>query len=240
MIRSGPAIVSDEAARISDLIRSHDLSTKVPGLGRWKVRDVAAHLGGVHRWATRIVTSRSMDGPGFIKSKLDGVDLCDWFDEGVEPLVAALAANPLDDPCPNFNPGSPKTVQFWVRRQIHETTIHRWDIERAFDLTTPIPPEVAVDGIDEFLDVFVRTRGKQQLRAPLVLATTKPAMTWTLTPADRVGRVDVASGRSAGVEAEIGGSPEDILLLLWRRRPLAGDLEVRGDVDVAASLVARP
>lgn len=236
--RTDRIAISDAAARISDLIRSGDLTAPVPGLGRWKVRDVAAHLGGVHRWATRIVTSRSMDGPSFTKAKLDGRELCDWFDEGVEQLLAAFEVNPLDDPCPNFSPGSEKTVRWWARRQTHETTVHRWDIERALGCTTPISPVIAVDGIDEFLDVFVRTRGKQQLRAPLVLATTKPAKVWTLTPAGRPGRVDVTPGRIAGVTTEIGGSPEDVLLLLWGRHPLTDvDLEVRGDVDVAASLI---
>ena len=180
-----------------------------------------------------------MDGPSFTRSKLNGLELCDWFDEGVEQLLAAFEANPLDDHCPNFNPGSKNTVRWWARRQAHETTVHRWDIERAFERTTPIPPALAVDGIDEYLDVFVRTRGKQQLRAPLVLATTKPANAWTLTPADRPGRVDVASGRATGVPTEINGSPEDILLLLWGRRLLPDtDIKVRGDVDVAASLMA--
>lgn len=233
------AVVRLEGARVSELIRSGDLATPVPGLNRWKVRDVAAHLGGVHRWATRIVTNRSMDGPGFTKSKLDETELCDWFDEGVEQLLLAFKANPLDDPCPNFNPGSEKTVGWWARRQAHETTVHRSDIERALEQTTPIPPEVAIDGIDEYLDVFVRTRGKQGLRGPLMLATTKPSSAWTLTPADRPGRVDVSSGRANGVSNEISGAPEDLLLMLWGRRPLeATAFEIRGDADVTTSLMS--
>lgn len=108
------AVISAAAQRISGLIRSTDLTAPVLHLGRWKVRDVA-HLGGAHRWATRIVSTRSMYGPSFTKSKLTGTELCDWFDAGVEDLLAALDANKADDQCPNFNPGSPNTVAWWSR-----------------------------------------------------------------------------------------------------------------------------
>lgn len=49
------AILESECSRVSDLLRSDELGTPVGHLGRRKVRDVGAHLGGVHRWATRMV-----------------------------------------------------------------------------------------------------------------------------------------------------------------------------------------
>lgn len=234
------AVIASSAARISELVRSSDLTTPVGHLGRWKVRDVAAHLGGVHRWATRIVTTRSMDGSSFVKSKLDGDELCEWFDAGVEELLDAFRANDRDAPCPNFNPGSVKTIGWWSRRQMHETTVHRWDVERALDCTTAIDPTVAADGIDEYLDVFVRTRGKQTLIAPLILDAIRPPRAWTLTPSARPGRVDIAAGRSLDVKAELSGRAEHLLLALWGRLTLSeAGLTVIGDPDIAASLTGR-
>lgn len=233
--------IASSGARTSVLIQSSDLATPVTHLGRWKVRDVAAHLGGVHRWATRIVTTRSMDGPGFTKSKLDGIELCDWFDSGLEELLAAFRTNNPDDPCPNFNPGSVKTVRWWLRRQLHETMVHRWDIERALGCTTPVDPAVAADGIDEFLDVFVRTRGKQMLTAPLILSSTQPSRSWTLTPAARPGRLDIAAGRSGDATTELSGEPEQLLLALWRRLTISeAGLAVSGDPALAGSLFGHP
>lgn len=232
--------IAAAACRISGLIRAADLTASVPHLGRWKVRDVAGHLGGVHRWATRIVSTRSMDGPSFTKSKLAGTELCDWFDAGVEDLLVALRANKADDHCPNFNPGSPDTVAWWSRRQTHETTVHRWDIERALGCTTQIDPAVAADGIDEYLDVFVRTRGKQTLIAPLTLATTRPSQAWTLSPAVLPGRVDVEDGRSAEATSQVVGRPETLLLVLWGRLKLSeAALKTHGDPAVVASLTGR-
>ncbi len=234
-----PAALAAAIAGISQTLRSCDLSTPVPHLGRWKIRDVAAHLGGVHRWATRIVHTRSMDGPGFTKSKLDGIELCDWFDEGAAELLDAFANNDLEDPCPNFNPGSDKSVRWWIRRQIHETTVHRWDVERPQGTATPIRSVIAADGIDEFVDVFIRTRGKQTLTGPLVLETTEPPCQWTLRPAERPGRIDVSTHRSPDVETEIAGEPEELLLMLWGRIALTDTgLSIGGDHDVAASLIA--
>lgn len=232
------AITESAAARISQLIRSADLATPIGHLGRWKVRDVAAHLGGVHRWATRIVVSRSSDGPSFVKSKLDGEELCDWFDAGTEELLIALESNDRDEPCPNFNPGSAKTVAWWLRRQMHETTVHRWDVERALDATTPIAPSVAADGIDEYLDVFVRTRGKQTLSSPMALVSASPSRTWTLTPAEKPGRIDISAGRSTEPTTEVSGRSAELLLALWRRLPLSETgLTVIGDAAAAASLM---
>lgn len=234
-------VISAAAQRISGLIRSTDLAAPVLHLGRWKVRDVVAHLGGVHRWATRIVNTRSMDGPSFTKSKLTGTELCDWFDAGVEDLLAALNTNKADDQCPNFNPGSPNTVAWWSRRLTHETTVHRWDVERALGCTSKIDPVVAADGIGEYLDVFVRTRGKQTLIAPLALVTTQPSRAWTLSPATRPGRVDIVEGRAAEATAQVVGRPETLLLVLWGRLGFSeAHVETHGDPLTVASLIGPP
>lgn len=213
-------LIENESIRILELGRSKDLSEPVPHLGRWKARDVIAHLGGVHRWATRVLTERSMAGPGFKKSSLDGPALCDWFEEGAASLVATMRADGPEAVCPNFNPGSPSTVAWWIRRQQHETTIHRWDVEAAFGAVSSIDPSIAVDGIDEFLDTFVRTRGKHDLDSTVLVETTRPKRRWTLRPADKPGRIDVSVGPPASGESEVTlvkGRPDALLLALWGR-----------------------
>lgn len=230
-------VVEAAAERVLRLARDADLVVPAVGLGRWRARDVVAHLGGVHRWATRIVTERSMDGPGFAKSPLDGEALCDWFEEGAQGLVHALRTTDPEERCPNFNPGSRSVAGFWHRRQAHETTIHRWDLERCWSSNTPIEPAVATDGIEEFLAVFVRSRGKQTLTAPLTLTAAESGATWTVRPAPRPGRVEIELGAAPDAAAQLAGPAEAVLLHLWRRIPLdAPGLTVEGDAAVAASL----
>ena len=222
------------ATRIVALARDGDLSTPAPGLGRWKVEDVVAHLGGVHEWANRILRESSMDGPGARKSKLAGSDLIDWFEAGARSLVETIRSTDPTAPCPNFNPGSPSLSQWWFRRQLHETMVHRWDIERAFDDTTAIVGSIAVDGVDEFLDTFVRTRGKQSLTAPLTITSRKPERSWTLRPAAKPGRLEVAPGGAEDAVAQLSAEAEALLLTLWGRLD-PDQLAVDGDATVAAS-----
>src|SRR5487761_2348407 len=39
----------------------------------------------------------------------------------------------------------------WARRMLHETTVHRADVELAADVVPDVDPVVAADGIEEFL-----------------------------------------------------------------------------------------
>ena len=118
--------------------------------------------------------------------------------------------------------------------------MHRWDVEKALGSTTPIDPALATDGIDEFLDVFVRTRGKQTLASTLVIGTTHSDDEWTLSPAKKAGRIDITHGRQSidGPVTEVTGNPEAVLLALWGRSSATdGDILVTGDVTAAASLI---
>lgn len=228
------ALIASTCERITTAVADGGLDAPVARLGRWRVRDVIQHLAGVHRWATRIVRTSSMDGPGFTKSRLDGDALLHWFTEGAQELVATLRTTPPTTPCPNFNPGSPADAEFWHRRQLHETTIHCWDVEHAFGRPTSIDPLVATDGIDEYLDVFVRTRGKQTLAAPIALRT--PTAGWTLRPAERPGRIDITRGVDSAVSAELSGAPDELLLVLWNRLSLTQTgLTMAGDPAAVAT-----
>ena len=239
-VEPGEAIdaLQDATERTAALAASADLTTPVERLGRWRAQDVVAHLGGVHEWATRIVRTSSMDGPGFRKSKLRGDELADWYVGVAADLVDALRSVDPDGVCPNFNPGSPATNGFWIRRQLHETLIHTYDLERVLADVTTIAPHIAVDTVDEHLDVFVRTRGKQTLSAPLLLESTDAAATWLLAPAAKPGRVDI-DPPDAAPAATMTGAAMNLALVVWGRLTVAeAGLSVGGDEAVAASFRA--
>ena len=226
-----------EGTRSSALARATDLRDPVPRLGRWKVRDVVAHLGGVHRWATRIVSTRSMAGPSFTKGRLDGAALCDWFDEGLDLLVATLRAADPDSPCPNFSSGSAKRAGFWLRRQAHETTVHRWDIDRALGTPTDIPAEVAADGVAEYLEVFFGTDRRFSLAQPVVLTVPAISRSWTIRPNPSDDRVRVEVGKPGDAPVELGGEAQELLPVLWNRLHIGEtNLKTRGTNAAVESL----
>jgi uncharacterized protein (TIGR03083 family) len=235
------AVVAQEGARVSAVARGGDWQSRVPHMKRWKLIDVVAHLGGVHRWAAEIVSTRTMDR-SHRRGRDTGDALLAWFDEGLAGLVEVLSATDPDQPCPNFSPGSPSTAGFWARRQAHETTVHRWDAEAAGGRPGPIDPLVATDGVDELLYVFTRTRGGQVLPAPVALACSDTGGRWIVSPAGKTGRVEVARAGEARHEpvAVVAAPAERLLLALWGRQTAAeADLEITGDRGVALGFLSR-
>ena len=52
--------------------------------------------------------------------------------------------------------GPDQSVGFWVRRMAQETVIHRIDAELGVEVAVaPVPDDLAIDGVDELLKVFV-------------------------------------------------------------------------------------
>jgi hypothetical protein len=45
----------------------------------------------------------------------------------------------------------PRPAQWWIRRLLHETTVHRADAALAVAEPYELAPEIAADGIDEWL-----------------------------------------------------------------------------------------
>jgi uncharacterized protein (TIGR03083 family) len=229
------AVVAREGARVSAVARSCDWQARVPHMKRWKLVDVVAHLGGVHRWAAEIVCTRTMER-SHRRGRDTGDALLAWFDEGLAGLVEVLSAAGPDEPCPNFSPGSRAVAGFWMRRQAHETTVHRWDAESTSGTPGPIDAMLATDGIDEVLRVFTRTRGGQKLSAPVALTCSDTEAGWIVSPAGKPGRVDVASGGAGQREpvATVTAPAEQLLLVLWGRRPLVNaGVVITGDRTVA-------
>jgi uncharacterized protein (TIGR03083 family) len=229
------AAIANEAGRIGEVARAGPLDARVPHIPRWKMSDVLAHLGGIHRWAGDIVLHRSMD-QGRRRGKETGEALIVWFEEGAARLLEILGDADPDETCPNFSPGSPNTVAFWHRRQAHETTMHRWDMEAAVPDLTSIPAEFAADGVDELFHSFTRSRGKQVLAQPIRFSTGDRR--WTLAPTDQPGRVDLVD---TDADVAVTGSAEDLLLALWKRKPIdESGLVITGSRPVAIDFIAGP
>jgi uncharacterized protein (TIGR03083 family) len=209
------------------------LDAAVPTCPGWLVADLLRHLGGVHRWAAAHVTGERREPVAadeearFFAAPADGA-LLDWFRDGHRALTAALAsAEPTLD-CWTFLPaGSP--LEFWARRQAHETAVHHADAEAAAGGRPRWSPGFAVDGIDEVLNGFFRRRPQRLAADPplrMSLCATDAGQAWTIRmETDRL-YVD-AEERPAGLR--LAGTASDLYLLLWNRADVDG-LDVDGDL----------
>ncbi|MGZ8737903.1 MAG: maleylpyruvate isomerase family mycothiol-dependent enzyme [Nocardioides sp.] len=254
------------AERFAVAVASTDMHARVPACQDWTAHDLVCHLGNVHAWAATIVETgrravEQNDEPRSRKPKV----VSEWYAGKAEDLYEVLRTVDPAKPCWNFafDTGG---AAFWQRRQLHETTIHTVDLFDAAGRELDIDTDVAVDGIDEVLNVFLHRmhhRGyPAELTAPLCVVATDADRAWTVTPRA------VVTDPSAGVPAQPRGSsteaapaliegpprvvdrrhpqadqvaaPADVLYrVLWTRRH-ADDLALTGDTArIEAFLASR-
>jgi uncharacterized protein (TIGR03083 family) len=215
----------DRAARdVVALLAEGELDAPVPGCPRWRLLDLARHLGGIHRWA-RTAVAEGRPGP---ESDADAPTergaLVDWFRAGAAELSETLRRTDPDTPCWTFGP-RPRTAAFWVRRQAHETVMHAYDAAASQGRTRPFDPDLASDGVDEVVTMFVPRQLRLGRIPPLPAAV-------ALEVPD--GRRVLGDGDPA---ATVTGPADAVLLLLWRRTTLDDPrLAVSGRSAAAAVL----
>lgn len=136
----------------------------VPSCPDWTVADLLTHTTQVHLWATRRISTAP--GEQAAKSRFpredmgSGIALQEAYTRNAQGLVRALRAADLDRVAPTFI--GDRTVRWWLRRQAHETTVHAWDAQAALGAPPPIEPAIAIDGVDELVEVFFVHRFKAE------------------------------------------------------------------------------
>lgn len=207
-------------------------TAEVPTAPGWRVRDLVAHLGMVHRWATAVVVgdaAAAADPEDFAAQGLSQSDPLGWLTEGAAALVGALAAAPADLEAMTFLKDAPPAREFWARRQCHETTIHSVDAISAKEGRMPsaqlcgIDSEVAVDGLDELLVGFLprsRSRLRKDHKVSVAVRPNDSDAAWLVrvsedTPATTRHTAGVADLDAADVT--FSGTAAELYLGLWNR-----------------------
>ncbi|MEZ5179768.1 MAG: maleylpyruvate isomerase N-terminal domain-containing protein [Acidimicrobiales bacterium] len=226
------------------------LAAPVPTVPGWTVLDVLRHTGKVHRWVCGMLDA-GPDGapPTDLVGLPKGPDCLPAYREALDAVVARLGDHEPDQPVLTFAGVQP--ASFWFRRQAHEVTVHRVDVADALaaeggPAPLPVEADVAADGIDEWARFFLAVRWNQRNgpfpaeltgRTIHIHGTDDPAPAdgaeWLLTFGE--GTVAVEATHAKG-DVALRGSAEDLLLALWRRRPL-DTVDVLGDHDLATHLL---
>lgn len=227
-----------EAERCVALARSVDHAAPLPHLPGWTVGHVLAHLAGDLLWATTIVRERrSLRGPSSLRVR--GATLIGRLEQLAGEMTVALqeALAQPDAPCPNFADGVNGTLSFWPRRQAHEATMHRWDVEVPAGDHAPIAPDVAADGIDELLAIYTARYGRQILSAPLTIRCSDTPGAWRVDPRPDLGPGRVGITRTeldpAGI-VDVAGPAATLLLVMSHRLP-PDDAHLSFGADAAAA-----
>lgn len=205
-----------------------DLSAPVEHCGDWRLSDLAAHMGAGNLWVVTAV--KEGHGNDYDESAVPGdpAAVKAWYAETADRLVETLSADPSTAAW-TFAP--PHTVGFWRRRRFHETLIHRWDAENALGAPTPMNPELAADGVAEIFDTMApRMVARGAAASPdqaVRITATDSGHTWTYGPGTPI--------------AELSGTAEDLLLMLWGRKPRDTDaITWTGDRQAGTKVLAGP
>lgn len=154
------------------------------------------------------------------------------FEARTAALLDALEGLPTDFPIWNWFGIEPPIPGFYHRRMAQEIAVHRWDAEAAVGTTTPIDTALAVDGIDEFLTMFLGNVSEGvDLGGSLHLHATDADAEWVIR--NDGGRL-VATPEHAKADVAVRGTASDLDLFLANRVPPAA-LDVVGDAAVAAA-----
>ncbi len=237
------AEITASTATLAALTGTADLTQPVPSCPGWTLRQLATHVGRAHRWAAEIVRTRSTEFIPF-RSVPDGRFPDDpagqpgWLTAGAERLIGEISQAGAGQV---WAFGAMRPAGFWARRMTHETAVHRADGQLATGAAPVIEPDIAADGIDEWLTfVTVPDPGREDSR----LAGLQPGQSLHVHAGDApsgqgewlvsrdAGGIQVRREHSKG-DAALRGPACGLLLVLTRRlTPEQAGVEVLGEAGV--------
>jgi uncharacterized protein (TIGR03083 family) len=212
------AAIERDGERVLAALTRADLAGPVPGCPGWTMEDLINHLGQVQLfWAAAI---RAGGDEPVEREVTKPADLAEWYRECCTALVDALRETPFDRPCWTWW-GEPATVGAVARHQVQEAAVHRWDAESVHGAASPLEPEVAHDGVDEYLTIMLG-RDADNLPSAVALEATDTGGRWLAGPGE--------------VDSTIRGTASELVLLLYRRLP-ANSADITGDRTLAGALL---
>jgi uncharacterized protein (TIGR03083 family) len=227
------AEISGSAARLADIVRTSDPDRPVPTCPDWTLRQLATHIGRVHRWAAHIVATRSADYVPF-SSIADArypqppKERAAWLRAGADRVIEAIT-DAGDASVWAFGRLAP--AGFWARRQSHETMVHRVDAELAVGQDSVLDADLAADAIDEWLALATGSWRSAEGPGPLPpgaslqlqVTGAGKAPGWLITGSGAgpgVQRSDqFADSRVPDADVSLSGPAGPLLLVLVRRLP---------------------
>ena len=212
--------VRADGARIAD-VAERGLESPVPSCPGWTVRDAVEHTAEV--FLHKVACMRDKVFPDPWPPERGDEPTIPHFRKAHEGLLTELTSRDEQEYADTWW-WDERTVGFWGRRMAHETAIHRVDVELAHDAVTPIDEELAVDGVDEVLRLFLAGDWSDEQvddRAGTVVQIRSGGTTWrvVMEPKAIVANVYLDRWEELPADATISGDPLPMYLWLWGRGP---------------------
>ncbi|HEX7308426.1 maleylpyruvate isomerase family mycothiol-dependent enzyme [Lentzea sp.] len=212
------------------------LDAKVPTCPEWTLADLAEHIGeGRRTWAATVAA-----GPA--NGKATGKDvpmpeqraeILTWLEDATKELLDALEAAGPDQGCWAWWSGSPHTAGAVARHQLQQLAVHTYDAQITIGAAEPLPVDIALDGVDEFLQTCVTTDSAWPHEPSTMGYHATEGRSWWL----RFDESGAHTVPEVAPTAECTGTASDLVLFMYGRREL-GEMDVRGDRRVFERLIA--
>jgi uncharacterized protein (TIGR03083 family) len=211
-------------------VAAKGLEPDVPACPGWTVGEALVHTGEVY--SHKVACMRLGKSPQeWDHGPAEGRDPLEWFRERFDELERELTSHRPDEPTYTWHDGQ-RNVGFWCRRMAQETAVHRVDVESGHDAVTPVPDDLAIDGIDEVLDWFLVYWHEEEVGSDAPGRGTVAVRTgdhiWRATLTADAATLDREPGHA---DAVVSGEPSELLLWLWGRRPDSAVIR-EGDDDL--------
>jgi uncharacterized protein (TIGR03083 family) len=229
-----------EGELLAEAVDGASAEAPVPTCPGLTIGGTARHVGSVYR----MVLAWLLEGgrpETWSRDPPPGQTGLEYFREGHQALLEHLSAHDPEEPASSWWPED-ETYGFWLRRMVHETTVHRVDVQSAAGRElTEIEDDIAVDGVDEVLALWFGRK------LPMIgLSGTKAGSVGVKTGGHhwiaRAGPGETTAKRCSAEEAEqadslVSAAPEKVYLWLWGRTALTS-VTVSGHHDAAGQLWA--
>lgn len=204
---------SRAAAEVLVAAAAGDLDLPVPSCPGWVLADLLFHAGNALVFWGVIAAGtppREVERP----VRPDASELAAWLRTELDRHLTDLAAR--DPAAEAWSFTDDHTVGWIQRRMTQELAVHAWDATNALGSPQALDPEVAIDGVDEFFEVWLGSNPEYLAgpRQSIHLHATDVAGEWLVS----VGEGDLVVTREhAKGDVALRGPASDLLLVLWGR-----------------------
>jgi uncharacterized protein (TIGR03083 family) len=235
------AALLDQTQAFGELIRDADPATPVPTCPEWTLKQLFRHVGRGNWWAAQIVSERRNHplDPRDVRDSTPPDDpdaALDWLNGGARQVIIAVDQVGADARVWTFI--GPRPAGWWIRRRLHEVSVHLADAALALGVDYSPPPELAADAISEWVELMAVQSHRhtpplepgRTLHLHATDAGLGPTGEWTIVN-DEDG-VSWSHDHGKG-DVALRGPVTDLLLAIVRRRPTTElGIEVFGDTAV--------
>ena len=211
------------------------LDVQVPTCPEWTLFDLAQHIGeGRRSWAATVAA-----GPAPARSAAQGAPAA-----STQELLDALREAGPDRGCWTWwgASQSPQTCGAVARHQLQQIAVHTYDAQVTVGAPEPLPDEVALDGVEEFLFTCVATTSAWPHKPTAFDFHATEGYSWRLTvdgdgarstriPAPGTTSVAAADEGPNAAGVAVRGTASELVLFVYDRIP-AESLQIEGDAGL--------